>query len=132
MFAPLSGRADCFPWSTRKRRPASSNSRRRCSGSGAEGMVNVICMKWGARYSPEYVNRLHHMVRRRLSRAHRFVCFTDDGTGIEPGVEVKPLPKIGFEVRPGRFWNKLGIFARPLADLEGPVLWIDLDVVIVR
>lgn len=26
---------------------------------------NVICMKWGTKYGPEYVNRLYAMVRER-------------------------------------------------------------------
>ena len=26
--------------------------------------VNVVCMKWGTRYGPEWVNRLYGMVRR--------------------------------------------------------------------
>jgi hypothetical protein len=29
---------------------------------------NVICMKWGTKYGPEYVNRLYAMVRRHLTR----------------------------------------------------------------
>ena len=94
-------------------------------------MVNVICMKWGKVYDATYVNRLQSMVRRNLKQSHRFVCFTDDPAGITPEVEVLPLPEIGFKAGPGRFWNKLGIFTRPLADLTGPVLWLDLDVVIV-
>ncbi|HAU58261.1 MAG TPA: glycosyltransferase, partial [Comamonadaceae bacterium] len=28
---------------------------------------HVICMKWGTKYGPEYVNRLYAMVRRHLS-----------------------------------------------------------------
>jgi hypothetical protein len=94
-------------------------------------MVNVICMKWGTVYGPEYVNRLASMVRRQLARPHRFVCFTDDATGVAPGIETRPLPPVRREGTAGRFWNKLGIFSNPLADLTGPVLWLDLDVVIV-
>lgn len=94
-------------------------------------MVNVICMKWGTCYGPEYVNHLRSMVRRHLNLAHRFVCFTDDRRGLAPDIEVQPLPKV--VSRPGRerFWNKLGIFSSPLLDLTGPVLCLDLDVVIV-
>ena len=47
----------------------------------------VICMKWGTKYGPEYVNRLYGMVSRHLHGAFRFVCFTDDTTGIRPEVE---------------------------------------------
>lgn len=94
-------------------------------------MVNVISMKWGTPYGPEYVNRLHHMVRRHLHRPHRFVCFTDNPTGLDADIDAKPLPVVRDAEKYGPFWRKLGIFSAPLADLRGPVLWLDLDVVIV-
>jgi len=94
-------------------------------------MVNVICMKWGTKYGPEYVNRLRSMLARHLARPHRFICFTDDGTGIDAGVEIKPLPAMDLPPGKERGWRKLSTFARPLFDLTGPTLFIDLDVVIV-
>ena len=100
--------------------------------------VNVLCIKWGKKYSPEYVNRLHNMVRRHLHRPFRFVCLTDDAQGIDPGIEVKPIPPIGFDEfdqrKPWTFghgWLKLTSFAKPLYDLEGRTLFLDLDIVIV-
>ncbi|WP_181952532.1 glycosyltransferase [Vulcaniibacterium gelatinicum] len=100
--------------------------------------VNVLCIKWGSKYGPEYVNTLRSMVRRNLTRPHRFVCLTDDRTGIEPDIEVFDIPKVGipdFDARkPWTFahgWLKLTSFADPLYDLRGPTLFIDLDVVIV-
>ncbi len=94
-------------------------------------MVNVICMKWGTRYDAAYVNRLRGMVRRHLVRPHRFVCFTDDTNGLRPEVETRPLLRIQQpRAQEERFWQKLGTFARPLADLSGPTLFLDLDVVI--
>ena len=53
--------------------------------------VNIVCMKWGTRYGPEWVDRLYGMVMRNTSWTVRFVCLTDDGTGIRPEVEIKPL-----------------------------------------
>ena len=41
-------------------------------------IVTVLCMKWGAKYGPDYVNRLYGMVARHLRRPFRFVCLTDD------------------------------------------------------
>jgi hypothetical protein len=99
--------------------------------------VNILCTKWGKKYGPEYVNKLHSMVSRHLQRPFRFVCLTDDATGIEPHIEAKPLPPIGFaefdERRPWTFahgWLKLTTFANPLYDLTGTTLYLDLDIVI--
>ncbi len=88
-------------------------------------------MKWGPLYGPEYVNRLRSMVRRHLSYEHRFVCFTERAEGIDPAVEILPLPEISLpEGAPERGWNKLTMFQPRLHDLEGDTLFLDLDVVI--
>jgi hypothetical protein len=96
-------------------------------------MVNVICMKWGTKYGPEYVNKLRSMVRRHLARPHRFVCFTDDATGLDlaAGIEALPLPAMDLPPGKERGWRKLSTFAAPLADLRGPTLFLDVDIVIV-
>jgi len=99
--------------------------------------VNVLCIKWGKKYGPEYVNKLHNMVGRNLKRPFRFVCLTDDAAGIDPQIEVKPIPAIGFDEfdqrKPWTFahgWLKLTSFANPLYDLQGRTLFLDLDIVI--
>ncbi|MGN7726564.1 hypothetical protein ACTJIL_12225 [Luteimonas sp. 22616] len=94
--------------------------------------VNIICMKWGVMYGPEYVNRLHAGVRRHLQRPHRFVCFTDTGEGLDPGIEVMPLPPLGLpEGHNDRRWQKLAVFGHTLGDLQGSTLFLDLDLVVV-
>ena len=94
--------------------------------------VNVVCMKWGTLYSAHYVNVLKAMVARHLSQPHRFVCFTDDPSGIQKDIETFPLPDV-FVPKPYAIspWRKLGMFAEPLGDLKGKTLFLDLDVVIV-
>jgi hypothetical protein len=92
---------------------------------------NVICTKWGAKYGPDYANRLYRMVRRNLSGEYRFVCFTDDPTGLDEGIEAFELPNVPVVGhRNDHGWKKLGVLASPLADLSGSVLYLDLDVVI--
>jgi len=95
-----------------------------------EAPVNVICMKWGTKYGPEYVNRLYRGVTRHLSRPHRFVCFTDNAEGLEAEIEVRPLPGLGLPPGPERGWLKLATFAPTLADLEGVTLFLDVDVIV--
>ncbi|EAQ31282.1 MULTISPECIES: hypothetical protein [Idiomarina] len=106
--------------------------------SDAQQKVNVICIKWGDKYGNDYVNTLYSMVSRNLSLPYRFVCFTDEAEGIRDEVEVKPIPKIGFEDfdekkawAKAHGWLKLTCFANPLSDLTGPTLFLDLDIVIV-
>ena len=94
-------------------------------------MKNVICMKWGTRYSAEYVNRLYRMVMRNLSGDIRFVCITDDPEGVDKNVECKPLPHLDVpdEIK-GKPWLKLMLWDDPLFDITGEALFLDLDVVI--
>ena len=91
---------------------------------------NIICMKWGTKYGPEYVNTLHSIVDRHLSGAFRFICLTDDETGIDERIECFPIPNLDIEEGPERGWKKLNVFRTGLWDLHGPTLFLDLDVVI--
>ncbi|MEM7284218.1 MAG: glycosyltransferase [Pseudomonadota bacterium] len=94
-------------------------------------MVNVICMKWGTVYNPNYVNILKRMVARHLSLPHRFVCLTDEPKGIDLGIETLPIPSLGLPNNlPERGWNKLVTFRGDVGDLVGPSLFLDLDVAI--
>jgi hypothetical protein len=95
---------------------------------------HVLCMKWGSKYGPEYVNRLYAMVRRRLTGDFNFVCLTDDGKGIRPEVQCLPIPPLALELAPGQrdgAWKKLTTFTADLHGLQGTALFLDLDVVVV-
>lgn len=90
-------------------------------------------MKWGNKFSYEYVNRLYSMVKRNLSLPFRFICFTDDGTNIRSEVEIKSLPELNLPAQsPERGWRKLTVFKENFGNLEGKTLFLDLDVVIVE
>lgn len=94
-------------------------------------MQTVICMKWGTRYGPEFVNRLWSAVERNTSRPTRLVCLTDDATGIDPAVQCHPIPDIDLPPEVALTpWRKLTLWKHPLADLSGDVLFLDLDLVI--
>ncbi|MGI4777085.1 MAG: glycosyltransferase [Janthinobacterium lividum] len=95
---------------------------------------HVLCMKWGTKYGPEYVNRLYAMARRNLSGSFNFVCLTDDRRGIRSEVQCLPIPALDLHIAPGkvdRAWKKLTTFERDLHGLRGTALFVDLDVVIV-
>ena len=100
-------------------------------------MATILCMKWGKKYGPEYVNRLHSMVSRHLTIPHRFVCLTDDKSGLNAGIETFPIPSLELPAgAPERGWTKLVSFSPALTAPGGPalagdILFLDIDIVIV-
>lgn len=90
-------------------------------------MKTVVCVKWGDLYGPEYVNNLYSMVKRNITGPFRFVCLTDNPSHIHPNIEIKPLEDKSLR----GWWTKISFFKYPLFDLEGDILFIDLDMVIV-
>lgn len=57
---------------------------------------SVVVFKWrkpGYRtvFTAEHVNTAYSMVRRHYSKPIRFICITDDATGVRPEVEVFPM-----------------------------------------
>jgi len=87
--------------------------------------LTVACVQWGnyEGRGAEYANVLADAVRRHLTAPHRFLCFTDAGSGLDEGIEARALPT-GM-----RGWfNKLWLFAPGV--LSGRVLFLDLDTVI--
>ena len=89
----------------------------------------VCCVKWGTKYSADYVNKLFASVSRHWKPGNfpKFVCFTDDADGISDQWEVRKLPVIDFKY----FWGKAFIFSAE-AGLDGNrIIFLDLDTVIV-
>ena len=91
----------------------------------------VICLKWGKRYGPEYVNKLYSMVARNTKRPLRFVCITDDPTDLRKEVEIRPMPEFDLpETFRFRGFRRMFLFKETLCDLTGPVLHLDVDLVV--
>lgn len=91
----------------------------------------ILCMKWGNKYGPEYVNRLYNMVRRNLTLPFTFVCLTDNTNGLDPDIVCHPIPELVLpDGLPERGWKKLTTFAPTLYDLHGSALFLDIDIVI--
>jgi hypothetical protein len=94
-------------------------------------MQTVICMKWGKAYGADYANTLYSMVRRNSVRPLRFVCFTDDATGLGSEIEARSLPAI--DLPPShqwKPWRKIALLGPALDGLSGDFLFLDLDVVV--
>ncbi|MAI85189.1 MAG: hypothetical protein CMM91_09720 [Rickettsiales bacterium] len=90
---------------------------------------HIICVKWGNKFIPEYVNILKNMCKRQCTVDFTFNCLTDDPTGLDSDINV-----IKFPDNPGAiktWWSKLYMFHKDLP-LSGELLYFDLDVVIFR
>jgi hypothetical protein len=92
----------------------------------------VICINWGTKYGPAYINRLYGMVSRNITPPFSFTCFTDNRTGIRPEVQCEDLPPINAVMPTGTLgiWPKSRLWGPKLGALTGPVLFLDLDLVV--
>lgn len=109
-----------------KRTAALKNGEVAKAGLKQRPVASVVCVKQGTKYGAEYVNRLASMVRRNNSLDAKFVCFTEDPSGLDAGVDHQPLPDAGFD----GWWNKVSLFRDDLAGVGERMLYLDLDVVI--
>lgn len=91
-------------------------------------MLNVVCVQVGnyCGRGAEYVNNLLDMVSRHMptDMEWRFVCLTDDPTGLHENIHVIPCPN---NVR--GWWAKLYLFSPGILP-AGRTLYFDLDTVI--
>ena len=103
-------------------------------------MVNILTLKWGKAYGAEYVNRIYRGVKRNLKREFRFVCVTDDPTGLDEGIDAVDFPPRPPEMKNLYTYQKYGwpniyakllVFKPGFADLKGPTLFLDIDQIIV-
>ena len=85
--------------------------------------MNIICLKWGNKFSYEHVNRLYRMVCKNFHSDFNFICHTENANGIDRNVIIQPLPDYDLE----NWWWKLTLFQYPT---KIPTLFLDLDVVI--
>lgn len=92
----------------------------------------ILCMKWGTKYGPEYVNRLYGMVRKHLTLPFTMVCLTDNPEGVDKNIVCHPIPPLDLPSGlPERGWKKLTTFSPDLYGLQGTALFLDIDIVII-
>lgn len=88
----------------------------------------VVCLKHGDKYGAEYVNVLYSMVQRHTTIPIEFICFTEKPQGIDPGVQIRPIP-----LHPDiKGWWYKPMFFNPGLAFDGPMLYMDLDIIIFR
>lgn len=86
--------------------------------------MQVVCVKWGDKYSADYVNKLYSMVSRFAPSPFQFACLTDNPTNVSREINcIEFPPNNDLEL----WWNKMYMFD---VFRTGPNLFFDLDVVI--
>lgn len=105
-------------------------------------MLTFVTFKWkspkGYRsaFKGEHVNTLAAMVRRHYAGPHRFVCITDDSSGIDRQVEVVKLWDDFSDLSSPnglRFpscYRRLKLFSKEASYLGERIVQMDLDVVV--
>lgn len=91
----------------------------------------VLTIRWGTKYGADYLNRLYGMIARHTTPPFEVYCLTDSAEGVRPEVTCLPLPEMGCEMPTGTYgiWGKSRLW-RPDIGIEGPALFLDLDLVI--
>lgn len=87
--------------------------------------MNIICLKWGTKYSVEYVNKLFAMVSRNsCGQDFDFYCYTDDPIGLSPKIKTVKIESdlVGY-------WPKLELLNIFSKDVN---IFFDLDVIILN
>lgn len=91
-------------------------------------MIKIVCLKWGDKYGPEYVNKLYNSINRNCTLPFDLHCFTDDPSGINKDVVTHELP---YSNTVASWWNKIWLFSDEVPFDHGERLfYVDLDTLI--
>jgi hypothetical protein len=90
-------------------------------------LLTVCCVQVGNYQGrgADYVNALYRACELYITVPHRFVCVTDDATGLKEGIETLPAD----DDAPG-WWQKICLFRPGHFAGNGRILFIDLDTII--
>jgi hypothetical protein len=103
-------------------------------------VASVVTFKWkpkqgyGLKCSSDDANLLYRGVQRHYRNLQRFICITDDPSGLDPAIEVVPLwsdfadmPNPTYKTTAGCH-RRLRIFSKDFGSLVGPrFVMLDLD-----
>lgn len=101
--------------------------------------MHFLCMKWGNKYTPDYVNNLYNMVKRNYSKRFKFVCYTDEADGIDKNIIIRSIPNVDplhpkyWFGKENHCWDRakfLVLNSHIWLKTKGPFCYMDLDVII--
>jgi hypothetical protein len=87
--------------------------------------MNILCVKWGTKYSSEYVNKLYNMVLKNCNGQYfDFYCYTDNPSDLKSNIKTV---NINSDLKD--WWPKLDLLNIFNKDLN---IFFDLDVIILN
>lgn len=95
---------------------------------------NVICIKWGSKYSAEEVNKLYRSVKKNTSYDIDFYCFTENSQDLLKDIIIKALPELKMDPKYNRlmYRKEAALCDDNLGGLNGQrVFFFDIDSLIV-
>ena len=91
-------------------------------------MIHIVCLKWGEKFNPIYVNNLFKAIKKNCNHEFKFHCFTDNSTMINNDVIIHHLPSNNLQ----GWWNKLYLFSNQIdIPIGEKILFVDLDTIVV-
>lgn len=90
--------------------------------------IKINCLKWGNLYGFEYVNRAYGGLLRHCKVPFHFTCYTDNGDGIDPNIEVRDINELRpYDTKRVFTYEKLMLIDKDEYDKN---IWIDLDLLV--
>jgi hypothetical protein len=94
-------------------------------------MTNFFCLKWGIKYSPEYVNRLFKSLKNHYKNKFNFHCLTENSNGLDSDIEIHNIPKTFSKYpRTKIFTSEKMCYFNDFKHISGKKAWFDLDILI--
>jgi len=97
-------------------------------------MINLMTMKWGDKFSPEYPNLIHRMAKKHMPCEFQSYCMTDNGTGLDSDIQIVECTEkwLWDDITNNDqwfFWDgiKMSLFSPELCGIKGKILFSDLD-----
>ncbi|WP_102109023.1 hypothetical protein [Oceaniglobus roseus] len=96
-----------------------------------DAAVQIVFVKWGRKYGPEYVNAMVEALLATASLPLKLICFTEHPEGLHPDVETRPFPDFGVPVESmtgrGGSLLKMSMFEKGQLEPGVPAIYLDLD-----
>lgn len=94
--------------------------------------MQIICLKWGDKYSAKYVNRLYNQCKKFISLDFDFYCVTDDKRDINSNIKILDINQ--YKVPDGKWGRNIftGEKIKVLKDFTGISILFDLDILLLN